>query len=128
MIEKRTVLVVDDSEIDHISMQYALEDFDPAIDMISAYDGQEALDLLATLEHQPNLIFLDINMPGMDGHGFLSAYAKASFATSVVVMLTSSDQTQDRQKCEMYDFVQEYLIKPFEFDDLHAFSSLLKPE
>lgn len=128
MTEKCTVLVVDDSEIDHITMQYALEDFDPTIDMLSAYDGQEALDLLATLERQPNLIFLDINMPGMNGHEFLSAYAKASFATSVVVMLTSSDQTEDRQKCEMYDFVQEYFIKPLEFDDLHAISSLLKPE
>lgn len=125
MTALRNVLIVDDSEIDHITVKYAFEDYDPSITIISAYDGQEALNLLASCEQPPDLILLDINMPGMNGHMFLSKYVEVSAPSSVVIMLTSSDQYEDRKKCEAYDFVKDYITKPLEPEYLDTIDTLL---
>ena len=110
----KSVLIVDDSEIDQLNAAYAFEDYDPSIELLKAYDGSEALDILESVDTLPDLIFLDINMPGMDGHEFLEEYDKRGGIKAVVVMLTSSDQTADRSKCEGYDFVKDYAVKPLE--------------
>ena len=65
-------------------------------------------------------------MPGMDGHEFLAEYDKHDQYTSVVVMLTTSAQTSDREKCSAYSFVKEYIIKPLELDDMKTLSTLLQ--
>ena len=120
-----TVLMVDDNQSDHIISKVAVEAYDSSIAMHSVYDGQEALDLLATLESPPEVIFLDINMPGMDGHEFLVEYEKRRENSSVVVMLTTSDQASDKERCLAYSFVKEYIMKPLESNDLEVVSKLL---
>ena len=121
----RSVLIVDDEEADHIIASWAVKEYDANVQIHTAYDGAEALTLLASLESLPDIILLDINMPGLDGHGFLAEYAKFEQRSAVVVMLTSSDQTQDREKCMSYSFVKEYLAKPLEASDLAQVASKL---
>lgn len=105
-------MVVDDNQIDHITAKYAIEDYSSCVEVLSAYDGQEALNILLTLKKNIDIIFLDINMPGMDGHEFLQEYNKHTLSSAVVVMLTSSDQESDIERSTAYPFVKKFLTKP----------------
>ncbi|MEX1188202.1 MAG: response regulator [Bacteroidia bacterium] len=70
----------------------------------------------------PDLIFLDINMPGMDGFDFLNEYNKLSDQIKSkikVFMLTSSDNSRDREKADMQG-VAGYIIKPLTNDKLKS--------
>ncbi len=123
MANIQSVLLVDDMEIEHMNVRYVLEDCWPDVNLHTAYDGQEALDLLASLETPPDLIFLDINMPRMDGHEFLARYKASEGECSVVVILTSSNQQLDKDRCDAYDFVKKFISKPLEELDLEVIRS-----
>ncbi|MEP2981211.1 MAG: response regulator [Lentilitoribacter sp.] len=109
-----TVMVVDDSEADHFICNHTLKKYNPDINIIAAYDGQEALEILAAADVHPQVIFLDINMPRMNGHEFLEKYSEiyGEKNCSVVVMLTSSDQENDKQQSMAYNAVVDYFTKP----------------
>lgn len=120
------VMIVDDSEPDQFLCKIVIENYDPKIKILKAYDGMEALEVLSTTEQKPDVIFLDINMPGMDGHTFLANYDKSDMKkTSVIVMLTSSEQKADKEKSMAYHFVKSYLNKPLEAEDLDEIIQLL---
>lgn len=112
------VLIVEDSEIDQFLHKSMIEDYNSDIEILMASDGQEALEVLEAADKVPDLIFLDINMPRMNGHEFLEAYCGGNCEgpdpdkAAVVVMLTSSSQTRDKEKGEAYDCVKQYMQKP----------------
>jgi CheY-like chemotaxis protein len=117
------VMVIDDSEPDQFICKMMIEGYDPDIKILQAYDGQEALEILDATEHSPDVIFLDINMPRMDGHEFLAMYDKRDEAKStVVVMLTSSSQEEDRDRSLAHQCVKSYLIKPLDAKNLEELS------
>jgi CheY-like chemotaxis protein len=119
-MEVSCILVVDDSESDQFISQLMIESYDPNIVVLSAYDGQEALEMLASDECKPDLILLDINMPRMNGHEFLEEYSKKYDKQAVVMMLTSSEQEADRERAMAYSCVKTYLIKPLDESQLEA--------
>ena len=108
----KSILVVDDSEAEQFLTTLAIKRFDENITVMEAYDGAEALEILATSSTQPDLILLDVNMPGMSGIEFLEHYNSQQNQSHVIVMLTSSDQTRDKAQCEKYPFVRKYITKP----------------
>ncbi len=108
-----SVLVVEDSESDQFLTKIALQRYDADLEVLQAYDGQEALDMLSGLEEKPVVIFLDINMPGMNGYEFLDEYSNVSEGQrSKVVMLTSSSFDGDLKKSMAYPIVKDYFQKP----------------
>ena len=113
-----SVMIIDDSEADQFLAKYAIEEFDPDINVLQAYDGQEALEVLKDLDTQPDVIFLDINMPRMNGHEFLEEYSKWDNCSVVIIMLTSSDQEIDKEKSTAYASVVAYFTKPLDIDSL----------
>ncbi|MEP2773008.1 MAG: response regulator [Fulvivirga sp.] len=85
-------------------------------------DGKEAIDFLKSVENgshpQPAIIFLDINMPVMDGWEFLEAYGKLNEgqkAQIVLIMLTTSLNPDDKERAlnnpYINDFHNKYLSK-----------------
>jgi CheY-like chemotaxis protein len=117
-MKPQRVLLVDDSDADQFLAKATVERYDQNIEIIQAYDGAEALDILKAAEHPIDVIFLDINMPVMNGHEFLEEYSKQAKSTTIVVMLTSSDQEKDKERASAYECVKKYYTKPLDISDL----------
>ena len=120
------LMIVDDSEADQFLSQNIIEEYDPEITILQAFDGQEALEILIDLEKQPDAIFLDINMPRMSGHDFLEEYTKWENQTTIIVMLTSSDQEADKERSQSYNCVKEFFEKPLNDSHLDILKQLNK--
>lgn len=109
------VMLIDDSEADNVYHQIMIERSGAVQEVVVAESGFEALDYLKDGGSPGvNLIFLDINMPGMNGFEFLEQYAKLGDrqAAAVVVMLTSSPSSEDHRRATQYPAIKAYMTKP----------------
>lgn len=124
----KTILLVDDSEAEQFLYRSIIEVFDDSIEVVSAYDGQEALDKLE--EHEIDVVLLDINMPRLNGFQFLDKYQESFNNDHVIIaMVTSSSQTADKEKAMTYNIVNKYFEKPLTTDhltELHEISQKAK--
>jgi len=110
------ILLVDDDSEDNYFHQIVINDMDAANTVQVAQNGLEALEFL-TKENQiaPELIFLDINMPKMNGWEFLEAYQKLNAnqrAKVVVAMLTTSMNPADQKRAEKFPEIASFNSKP----------------
>ncbi len=128
MAERRSldnILLVDDDPITNYLSRALLGSLSYGSQIDVARNGKEALDLLT--EHQsdpahplPDLIFLDINMPVMDGFEFLDHFRQFHAGKEIiVVILTTSDNEKDVQNAQKYR-VHGYLNKPLSKDKIRA--------
>lgn len=96
-----TLLIVDDDDVDAETIQRSLRREKIANPLRRAVDGEEALALLRASGQDalsgPVLVLLDLNMPRLDGIGFLRALrADPALHSTVVFVLTTSDDERDR--------------------------------
>lgn len=95
-----TIMLVDDNEADIELTRSTLEEGKVRMNIVTASDGQHALDQLEAAltrgDGLPDLILLDLNMPRLDGRGFLGKMRQREELKAIpVVVLTSSDAEQD---------------------------------
>ena len=122
MKDKMTILLVEDDEIDVMSVKRAFQQNKITNPLFIANNGEEALDFLrkegkfADSNHKlPNMILLDLNMPRMDGMEFLQIIKNdEKFRAIPVVILTSSNLNDDIKK-SYQNGVAGYLVKPVTF-------------
>jgi CheY-like chemotaxis protein len=112
--EKKKILIVDDNNI-HLMMAEAI--IQTEYDVVTAESGKEALGLF----YQglvPQLIILDLMMPGMDGwHAYKRIKAISNLHDTPIAFLTASDDPKDIQHAHEIGAV-DYIKKPYDKDDL----------
>jgi len=112
------VLNVDDDHEDREFFCEALREIDPSITSLIAGSGMEALSLLQNLDPLPDYIFLDINMPLMDGKQCLKALKSIpEFESIPVIMYSTSTNTREIRECYKLG-AEDFLIKPHSFEKL----------
>lgn len=131
MIRKlNCVMLIDDDDNDNFYHKRVINKTGKVNEIVVAETGVEALSYLKKgskhLESNPDLIFLDINMPGMNGWEFLEEYEKLSVEQKgkiVVVMLSTSHAPEDWEKAMSIKSTKEFLNKPLTID---KFNELLE--
>jgi CheY-like chemotaxis protein len=125
------ILLVDDDPTTNFLNTELIEDLDICNQIHVVHNGQEALDFI-NLEGSfkkssrntyamPDIIFLDINMPLMDGFEFLSEFNKSSLAkrgSIVIILLTTSDAINDKLKSELDTSIYQFIEKPLREKEL----------
>jgi CheY-like chemotaxis protein len=109
------ILFIDDDEPTNFLNKMAVEQYDCAHEVHIAQSGQEALDYLSGCLLRPDLIFLDINMPAMDGWEFLDRYRSLPAekkADIVLIMLTTSPDPDDKTRTRHIPEVSGFENKP----------------
>jgi Response regulators consisting of a CheY-like receiver domain and a winged-helix DNA-binding domain len=108
------VMVIDDSNTIRRSAEIFLNQ--AGCEVILAQDGFEALAKIT--DHQPDVVFVDIMMPRLDGYQTCSLIKRnARYRATPVIMLSSKDGLFDRARGRMVGS-DEYLTKPFTKDTL----------
>ena len=108
------IMLIDDDADDNYYHQIILRKMDIAHRIVVAESGLEALDYLAK-EDAPDIMFLDINMPGMDGWDFLEEYKKLNARQKtpvIIIMLTTSISPADKEKAEKLPEITTFQSKP----------------
>jgi len=113
-----TVCIIDDDVFFQYLAKKSLEVSEKVITILQFHDGEEAIDYF--LEHKddevkiPDLVFLDLNMPFMDGWQFLDQLTANEFKKQLITIYicTSSNSRIDQRRFESYPQLEGYLIKP----------------
>ena len=136
MIKLNEILLIDDNEADNFLHEMVIKDTnccEKVVIMESAIDALAYLKSVDTLgKHpQPDLIFLDINMPAMNGWEFLDEYEKLADNQKgkiVVIMLTTSLNPKDLEKSKEIGYVGDFKNKPLTQETLSVILENYFPE
>ena len=123
-------MLVDDSEIDLFIHRRFLELCNFSRELITYKSAESALDWLRNLDgaEPPDVIFLDLNMPVVDGFSFLKLFTKLPEkirSRTRIVILTSSNSVTDREQVFLYENVIHMITKPIKQTDVEALRILV---
>jgi len=125
MRKLNAILLIDDDAVTNYLNQILLEELQVAKEIAICTNGEKALKYLLTVcksNQSPELILLDLNMPVLDGFGFLEKYKQAHLnevCKSTIAVLSSSSNPRDQEKVKQTGLAQ-YLIKPLSAEQLKA--------
>ncbi len=125
-----TTVLIDDSDIDLFIQRRFLEVYHFSKKQISYKSAEEALAWLSALngELPPDVIFLDLNMPNVDGFQFLESFKNLSQKIrdkSRIVVLTSSNSQKDRDLAFSYKNVIQFVTKPLKQSDIEDLKKIV---
>ena len=114
-----TACIIDDDDIFIYGTRRIMQEVNFCDDIIVFNNGKEAIDgmqnYLAEGKNLPDVIFLDINMPVMNGWDFLEEFTKIPNLNKDAVILyivSSSVDPADLQKAKEFELVNNYILKP----------------
>ena len=134
------ILLIDDDEPTNFLSQMIIEEANCAAEVQIAYSGGQAIDYLTSqgtsvsgqnTYPRPDLIFLDINMPAMNGWEFLQKYhtlEKEHKGNVVIIMLTTSLNPDDRLRSKDFPDVSGFENKPLTREKLETLLKKHFPE
>jgi CheY-like chemotaxis protein len=109
------ILVVDDDRIQRVVAKQALTS--KGHEVLEASDGAEGLDLVRT--RHPDLIVCDVVMPGMNGYQFVTALRQEEGIAGLPVIMLTSMAERAHMRLGMTAGADDYLAKPFSFEELN---------
>ncbi|WP_339701351.1 response regulator [uncultured Roseivirga sp.] len=122
------ILLIDDDDATNFIHQVIVKKAKITEKIVTTFNGKQALEYLTnsgkyanTENTLPSLIFLDINMPVMDGWEFIRAYQGLPESIKnqvVIVMLTTSYDPDDKEKAQQIHEIAEFDKKPLTFEML----------
>lgn len=125
---QKKVLLVDDDEVSHIIGNRLMKITSYAKEIVALENGKEAITYFHKLVKMnepekiaPDVIFLDINMPLMNGWDFLEDYTRLyypQFPFIKIYILSSSMDPEDIVKSKNYPMVKDYFVKPLTKENL----------
>lgn len=120
----KTAILIEDDQVDQIVYGRVIKRSGLIENTRSFRYAEEALDFLAQADReQIDVIFLDINLPGMSGLEFLERATDQlgpRIAKAVVIMLTTSLNPEDVEKARSFGVVKGYLHKPLTVEGLQG--------
>jgi len=118
MDKNSLILIVEDDKLDAKILLKGLAETEYCCSTHIARNGKEALDYLSDDSNKkPSLIFLDINMPVMNGIEFLSERNKNANLTRIpTIIFTTSNKKEDKDDCYNAG-IAGYMIKPIEYSE-----------
>ena len=118
-LKLNSILLVDDDKATNFVHKFAIKKANCIEKVVVVENGLEALEYLQPKENEPstkpNIIFLDINMPIMNGWQFLEEYEKLNQNNRgdiVLIMLTTSLNPDDLNKAKSFSTISGYRNKP----------------
>lgn len=123
--DRELLLLVEDDDNHAELIEFSLDECDQPPSLYRARDGEEALDYLLGehgdgKERRPTLVFLDLNLPKVNGIEVLSRVKSHESLRSVpIVILSTSASSKDCQRAYA-NHANAYLTKPTDFDDFTA--------
>lgn len=119
----KTILIIDDDLLVHLIVEKMMSKIDSTLTFISCEDGKVGLERL--IEHQGNrsecIVLLDLNMPVLDGWGFLDEIQSAQFndyQNITLYILSSSTDKVDIERARQYSIVKKFYHKPLSSVDI----------
>jgi CheY-like chemotaxis protein len=114
-VSNRPILLVEDDQVDVMTIRRALREIHVTNPVVTAENGEDALRYLRGDDERPCIILLDLNMPIMNGIEFLQHAKRDETLRSIpVIVLTTSEEQQD--KVSSFDLgVAGYMAKPVDY-------------
>lgn len=113
-----SILLIDDDKATNFIHTHLIKKTLVVDTIISKLNGEEAIAYLTTKKDgeypQPELIFLDSNMPVMNGWEFIEEYKKSNFPekSALIIMLTTSLNPVERERAEKIEIISDFVTKP----------------
>lgn len=131
MVHKiKCILLIDDDKVTNFYNKKIVKKHNQFENIVAVTSGEDALNYIKNAKKglciKPNLIFLDINMPAMNGWEFIEQYNKLdnAFTQDIkLVMLTTSNNPDDLKRSKTIETVDDFINKPLSTDIL---SDLIK--
>ncbi|WP_405398376.1 response regulator [Maribacter sp. Asnod2-G09] len=119
MNTKPNILLVDDDELYLYLMQKTIHQISKELVVSTFTDGEQAVEYIAKCTEEqvelPEVIFLDINMPFLDGWGFLNEFKKLKpkiINNINIYMVSSSMRESDVKRASNFEELTGYVVKP----------------
>src|SRR5258706_500413 len=113
-----TIMFVDDDPDDVKIFGEAVKEVDPGSNFLSASSGMKALEILNAQKTLPRFIFLDVNMPRMNGIQFLDVVKKDKKFSHIPVVMYSTTKSAEHEKHAKQLGALHFFTKPVFFDDI----------
>ncbi len=125
-MKNNSILLVEDDELDVISVERSLRKLDIQFELHTAHNGKEALTMLTQPVNNitPDVILLDLNMPKMNGIEFLKIIREHDALKNIkVFVMTTSTELADRNITEQLG-ISGYILKPLNYDNTKKTDSM----
>lgn len=118
MQNPQTILLVDDDIDDHEFFGMAVSRINESIKILKAENGQQAINLLLDIEQLPDLVFLDLNMPAVDGKQFLRLIKEEPKLADLHVIVYTTSSSEEDVKETLQLGAKHYITKPDNITDI----------